>query len=494
MENNLSNYIKDMTDNFKNDFPASIVVFLVALPLCMGIAIASGVPAYLGVISGIIGGLIVGPLSGSPLQVSGPAAGLAVMVFEFVSKFGLGSLAPLGILVGITQLLVYKFRLAEWFRAISPALIKGLLSGIGLLILASQVHVAFDSSPVGSGLKNLMHIPQSFSELVVLEGGGREAFVIALSTLVFILGWQKFAGKLSQKIPAPLFSIIMIAIGTYVLDSEVKFIQISSDFVNELNLIHNAGLDWVSADFIIGALAMAFVASAETLLSVSAVDKISGGQSDYNKEIMAQGVGNMAAGVFGALPLTGVIVRSSANVSSGAKSRGSAIMHGIWLLILTFLLTDLLTFIPISALAGILIFTGWKLLNVQAIPGIIQKSRGEAFVYFTTFFLIVCVDLLTGVVVGFLASVAVLVHKVQDLVVVKKENDKEVNIKFKGQASFLKVPVISNHLPSNAGEKTVIVDISELAYVDWAVEEQLSLWQEVQEKQGRNAKIIGLHK
>ena len=135
--------------NFKKDFLASLVVFLVALPLCMGIAIASGAPPILGLISGIIGGIIIGAFSGSPLQVSGPAAGLAVMVFEFINKFGLEALAPMGIIVGFSQLLVWKLRLAEYFKAISPALIKGLLSGIGLLILASQVHVAFDANPVG---------------------------------------------------------------------------------------------------------------------------------------------------------------------------------------------------------------------------------------------------------------------------------------------------------------------------------------------------------
>lgn len=473
------------------DFASSIVVFLVALPLCMGIAIASGVPPILGLMSGIIGGLVVGVFAGAPLQVSGPAAGLAVMVFEFVKQYGLEALAPLGIMVGVLQLVVFKFKLAEWFRAISPALIKGLLSGIGLLILLSQVYVAFDASPVGSGLANLIQIPQSFHDFVIMEGGGRMAFAIAVSTLVSIILWQRFAPKLSKVFPAPLFAIVVVAAGTVFFGADVKFIQISSNFMNELNFIKGSHLNLISFNFLLSCTAIAFVASAETLLSVTATDKLAGGkQSDYNKEIMAQGLGNMVAGIFGALPLTGVIVRSSANIESGAKTRGSAVMHGIWLALTVFLFTSVLSFIPMSALAGILIFTGWRLMDLKSIPALVKKSKSEAAIFFVTFGLIVSVDLLTGVVVGFVTSVAVLLHKLHQIEVHRHETEEEVTLTFKGTASFLQVPVISKSLPNELNGKTVTLNLDQLDYIDWAVEEQLKSWKEQHEKQGAKLRLV----
>jgi MFS superfamily sulfate permease-like transporter len=244
-------------------------------------------------------------------------------------------------------------------------------------------------------------------------------------------------------------------------------------------------------NFIISSIAIAFVASAETLLSVTAVDKLAGrGISNYNKEIMAQGFGNMLAGVFGALPITGVIVRSSANIEAGAETRVSAILHGIWLFALVFFFTDILALIPVSALAGILIFTGWKLLDIKSIPALLKRSKAEALIYFVTFGLIVSVDLLTGVIVGFLTSVAVLVHKLHSLEVHRVENENDITVSFKGTASFLQVPKISMHLSNVPTNKSVTLHLGGLNYLDWAVEEQLTAWKDIQVKKGIDAQII----
>lgn len=476
--------------NFKKDFLASLVVFLVALPLCMGIAIASGAPPILGLISGIIGGIIIGAFSGSPLQVSGPAAGLAVMVFEFINKFGLEALAPMGIIVGFSQLLVWKLRLAEYFKAISPALIKGLLSGIGLLILASQVHVAFDANPVGSGIQNIIHIPNSFYKFVLQEGTGKAPMVIAIVTLLSIILWQKFSGKIGKIIPGPLFAILLVTIATTVLDVELKFINFSENLLNEMNFISMKSLSAININLIVSAVAIAFVASAETLLSVAATDKLSGrGVSDYNKEIMAQGIGNMTAGFLGALPITGVIVRSSANVESGGSSRWSAIFHGIWLFSLVFFFSNILSYVPVSALAGILLFVGWKLLDAPSIPKLYKKNKSEALIYFVTFGLIVAVDLLTGVVAGFVVSVFVLAHKLQSLEIEMIEHEDEVQIQLKGNATFLNVPKISQHLSNGKTDKKVTVCLKDLSYIDWAVEEQINQWKDIHEKSGGKAEI-----
>ncbi len=475
---------------FFKDFVSSIVVFLVALPLCMGIAIASGVPPILGLISGIVGGLAVGIFAGCPLQVSGPAAGLAVMVYEFVNKFGIEALAPLGIVVGATQIIVYRLKLAAYFKAISPALIKGLLSGIGLLILASQLHVALDSGPVGGGLKNLLHMPQSFVDLVIQEGGGRVAFFVSLVTLSSIILWQRFSGKIGKVIPGPLFAIIVVVVGTLMFESNVKYVTVPKDIFGTLNIISGKSFSLLDVSFIISALAIAFVATAETLLSVSAVDKLSGkGVSDYNKEAMAQGIGNMLAGVFGALPITGVIVRSSANVESGGETRGAAIMHGIWLFAFVFFFTDLLSLIPVSALAGILISVGWKLLDIKSMPALIKKSKAEAAVFFVTFSLIVSVDLLTGVVVGFLTSILVLTYKLQTLDIEKENEGDVIKINLKGRASFLSIPKISSELPEGENGKLLLLDCSNLEYMDWAVEEQINSWKDINQKKGLKVQV-----
>jgi len=478
-------------ENFLPDFFASVVVFLVALPLCMGIAIASGVPVILGLISGIIGGLVVALFAGCPLQVSGPAAGLAVMVYEFVNKFGVESLMPLGIIVGGFQLAVNFFKLSDYFKAISPALIKGLLSAIGLLILASQVHVAFDALPKSSGLQNILHIPASFYDLVVMEGGGRVAFGIATLTLLSIVCWQAFAKKLSKIIPAPLFAILVVGFGAFAFGLDVKYINISSDLLNEINVISFSSFAGFSFEMLAAGLAIGLVATAETLLSVSAVDKLAGnGTSDYNKEVKSQGIGNVIAGCFGALPITGVIVRSSANVNSGGKTRGSAFIHGLWLLVLTFVFTDVLSFIPVSALAGILIFVGWRLLNVTAIIDLAKTNKQEFVIFAVTFTLIVGVDLLTGVVCGFITSLALLAGKLSKLEIEESQSSEEVQIRLKGNASFLQVPRMGKVLAFPPPEKNVIVDISGLRYMDPAIEEQIHEFKLERDKRGIKVKIV----
>lgn len=484
----MNNYFKQF---FVSDFLASIVVFLVALPLCMGIAIASGVPPILGLISGIIGGLVVGAMTGAPMQVSGPAAGLAVMVYEFIDKFGMESLVPLGFVVGVVQISIYKFKLADYFRAISPALIKGLLGGIGLLIIASQLHVAMDSNPVGGGLKNLTEFPRIFTNLVLNESTGLVPFLLTIATLFAIIIWSKYAGKLSAIIPGPLFGILLISTSAGLANLGVKFIELPENIIDELNFVQLSYFDNFGFSMLISAVAIAFVASAETLLSVSATDKMAGkGNSNYNKEMLAQGLGNSIAGMFGALPITGVIVRSSANIASGAKTKGSAIMHGIWLFAFVFMFSNLLALIPISALAGILLFTGWKLLDPMSIGKIIKKSRSEALIYFTTLSLIVGVDLLTGVVVGFVVSLMALTYKLIGLEITHDESEEEMKITLKGTASFLHVPKISNALKQADSKKKVVLSLDSLEYLDWAVEEQLSSWKEINTKQGRDTTIV----
>ena len=341
----------------------------------------------------------------------------------------------------------------------------------------------------GSGIQNIIHIPNSFYKFVLQEGTGKAPMVIAIVTLLSIILWQKFSGKIGKIIPGPLFAILLVTIATAVLDVELKFINFSENLLNEMNFISMKSLSAININLIVSAVAVAFVASAETLLSVAATDKLSGrGVSDYNKEIMAQGIGNMTAGFLGALPITGVIVRSSANVESGEAQDGQQFFMGSGFFT-CLLFSNILSYVPVSALAGILLFVGWKLLDAPSIPKLYKKNKSEALIYFVTFGLIVAVDLLTGVVAGFVVSVFVLAHKLQSLEIEMIEHEDEVQIQLKGNATFLNVPKISQHLSNGKTDKKVTVCLKDLSYIDWAVEEQINQWKDIHEKSGGKAEI-----
>lgn len=472
--------------NLQADFLSSIVVFLVALPLCMGISIASGTPPIYGLISGIIGGIIIGYFGGAPLQVSGPAAGLAVMVYEFINSYGIESLAALGVVVGLFQLSIFFFKLADYFKAISPSLIKGLLGGIGLLILTSQVYVAFDTSPVGGGLDNIIKMPASFINYIIETGDGRNSFIIAMITLGTIIIWGKKGGKAAKIIPPPLLAVIVATVSAQVLGYNIKFVSLPDNILSELNILNTKSFAFITPIAFLKMLGIGFVATAETLLSTSAIDRLSKGRSNYNKEMMGQGIGNFIAGIFGALPITGVIVRSSANIHAGAKTKWSAIIHGFWLLIMVFVFSNILQYVPMSALAGILIFTGWRLLDIQSIPALIKKSKSETIIYFVTLSLIVSVDLLTGVVIGFICSVALLAKRSKNLIVETSSKENKFTLTLAGEASFMQIPRMANIFSEIENEKHVEINTSGLTSKDWAFEENIE--QKVMELEAQGIK------
>ncbi|MFK7928955.1 MAG: SulP family inorganic anion transporter, partial [Myxococcota bacterium] len=299
------------------EFLASIVVFLVALPLCMAIAIASGVPPAMGLVSGIIGGIVVGCIAGSPLQVSGPAAGLVVLVVEIVQAHGIGTLAVLIIIAGVLQIAAGVFRIGQWFRAIAPAVIYAMLAGIGVLIFASQFHVMVDHEPVSSGIINLITIPASiYKGIMPVDGSAHHlAAAIGMLTLVVLVGWNFLRTRLPlvlAVLPAPLLAVIAGSLAAFLFDLKIIYVKVPSSITE---LVRFPALDDFSAlldPALLGsAIALACVASAESLLSAAAVDKLHDGpRTNYDKELIAQGVGNMILGAIGGLPLTGVIVRS----------------------------------------------------------------------------------------------------------------------------------------------------------------------------------------
>lgn len=467
---------------YKQDLLPSVVVFLVALPLCMGIAIASGAPPAAGLITGIVGGIVVGFLAGSPLQVSGPAAGLSVIVYELIHAHGLEALAVMVALAGLLQLVAGAMKLGQWFRAVSPAVIYGMLGGIGVLIFGSQFHVMVDDAPRGSGIANLLAIPEAVMKGVTPADGSPHflAAMIGLLTLAVIVAWRPLVPKALKTIPAPLAAVTVGTAVASIFSFEVKRIDIPDDFFGALNFFDVSLVSLLgSPAILLGAGAIAVVASAETLLCATAVDQLHNGpRTKYDKELVAQGVGNFICGLVGGLPMTGVIVRSSANVEAGAKTRVSAILHGIWLLLFVLALPFVLRLIPTACLAGVLVYTGYKLVSPVAIRKLAGVGRSELFIYLATLGMIVATDLLTGVAVGVGLSLAILLYSIARLDVrIEERADGRTYLKLDGAATVIRLPKLAAALEKIKPNSELHVDMEHLSFIDHACLDLFMNWE-----------------
>ena len=463
------------------DALASVVVFLVALPLCMGISIASGMPPTAGLITGIIGGLVVGFLSGSPLQVSGPAAGLTVLVWQIVQQQGMEMLGVIVLFAGILQFVAGALKLGQWFRAVSPAVIHGMLAGIGVLIFASQFHVMLDLPPVGTGIQNLFGIPNALIETISAGDSHMTAGLVGLLTIVTIVLWSSVTPKSWRMMPAPLVGVVVAIVAAAVLRLDaINYVNVPDNIWSVTILPTPERLmRIIEPAVLIGAISIAFIASAETLLCATAVDQMHRGErTKYDKELSAQGVGNALCGLLGVLPMTGVIVRSGANVEAGAVTRASAILHGVWLLIFVSAIPFTLRYIPVSALAAILVYTGYKLAYPKAVPGLLKFGKSEVFIYATTVVMIVATNLLEGVLIGLGLSLIKLLYAFSHLDIRKEENGAEnrVDLFLNGSATLIRLPKLAAALECLKPGAQVHVHVNELDYIDHACLDLLTNW------------------
>ncbi len=507
--------------HFREDFMASIVVFLVALPLCIGIAVAVGVSPARALLTGIIGGIIVGIFSGSPLQVSGPAAGLFVIVADllakgresFISKVGSGetvndgeaiaySLMVLGtavFLAGIMQIVAGRLSLGQWFRAVSPAVIKGMLAGIGILILVSQFHVMLDHTAMWhgekahGGLQYLATIPEAVVKCFSADTSANHhlAALTGIVTILCIVGWPLLAPRQLKVLPAALIAIVTATLFAAFAGLNIQMLTVSANMFAETTL--PTSVTWIQLLFepmvITGAIVIALVASAETLLCATAVDQLhSGVRTDYDKELTAQGVGNVLCGLIGALPMTGVIVRSSANVNAGAKTRLSAILHGFWLLIFVAALPFVLAYIPRASLGALLVYIGYKLVNFKQIKELWHTSRSEVAIFTITLIVIVCEDLLVGVVVGILLSAVKLLHRFSHLDLDLENEGNVSRLHMQGAATFLRLPMLAQKLEDVPDSAELHVEFEHLSYIDHACLDLLMNWSKQHE--GTGGKLV----
>ena len=498
-----------LLSNFREDFLASIVVFLVALPLCIGIAVAVGVSPARALLTGIIGGLIVGFLAGSPLQVSGPAAGLFVIVADLLAKgrdsfaaqlangetvvegeaiaYSLMVLGTSVFLAGVLQIVAGKLRIGQWFRAVSPAVIKGMLAGIGILIFVSQFHVMLDhvamwhGEKAHGGIQYMATIPEAIMKCFSSDTTTNHhlAALIGLLTIGTIVVWPMICPKKLKLLPAALVGITVATAVAAIAGLEIEMLNVPQNMFEETTLPNS--VTWFQLLFdpivITGAIVIALVASAETLLCATAVDQIhSGVRTDYDKELTAQGIGNVLCGLIGALPMTGVIVRSSANVNSGAKTRLSAILHGGWLLLFVVALPFVLAYIPRAALGALLVHIGIKLVNIKQIRELWNTSKSEVGIFAVTVLVIVCEDLLVGVVVGIMLSAAKLLHRFSHLELNLKTEENVTHLQMEGAATFLRLPLLAAKLDEVPKSAELNVDFRGLTYIDHACLELLVNW------------------
>lgn len=504
---------------FRRDLVSSIVVFLVALPLCIGIAVAVGVNPARALITGIVGGLLVGIITGSPLQVSGPAAGLFVIVADILArqreKFlaayqgpsegseGLAieyALAALGVsvfLAGVVQIVAGRLMLGRWFQAVSPAVINGMLAGIGILIIVSQFHVMLDHDAIYNGhkahggLEYIATIPDALYKCIAGNGTDRShhlAACIGVITILTMVLWQTFAPKKLKLIPAALLGIVLATVVAGVAQFPLMQLQVPENLFSEISL---PSLTWgtILSDPAVytSAMVIALVASAETLLCATAVDKMAEGhKTNHDKELTAQGVGNAICGLLGALPMTGVIVRSSSNVHAGGKTRGATIMHGAWLLLFIVFLPGVLSFVPRAALGALLVYTGYKLVNFKQMKELYKTSWSEFAIYAVTVLLIVSFDLLIGVLAGIVLSAVKLLQmftRFEADLYVNAEAGK-ANLSLHGAATFLRLPILTARLEEVPNNAQLHVDLNDLSYIDHACFELLMDWAKQHEKSG----------
>ncbi|MET9384137.1 SulP family inorganic anion transporter [Streptomyces sp. NPDC002928] len=464
--------------HLKQDFAASLVVFLIALPLCVGVAVASGAPAELGLVTGIVGGIVTGLMRGSSLQVSGPAAGLTVLVHEAVREFGLPVLGVIVLATGALQILMGALKLGRWFRAISVSVVEGMLAGIGLVLIAGQLYSVIATKAPESGPGKIAGLPEAFVDAVG-NTTALASLALGAGTVAVLVLWKRLPRPV-RTVPGPLAAVGLATLAAVLLDLPVATVEVKG----LLGSIQPPSLDAFGDLTHVGLLgtivAFTLIASAESLFSAAAVDRLHDGpRTAYDKELMAQGAGNAVCGVLGALPMTAVIVRSAANVQAGARTKASRVLHGLWLLLFAALLPDVLAYIPIPALAGILVHAGAKLISVREIAGLWREHRGEALILVVTAVSIVAVSMFEGVLIGLALAVAKTAWEASHIgLEVVDKGAGPIQASLSGNATFLRLPKILDSLEALPQDRPVELDLSGLHHLDHACRKALESWAE----------------
>ncbi len=502
-----------MTSKIKNDLPASIVVFLVALPLCLGVALASGAPLLSGVIAGIIGGVVVGILSQSHISVSGPAAGLSAVVLGAITQLGTFETFLLaGLIAGAIQLAAGLAQGGFIANYIPSNVIKGLLAAIGIILILKQIPhaVGFDRDVEDDFTFFQSDGENTFSELLnIFNSFSWGAICISVLSLFVLIYWEKSFMKRVKFFPASLFVVLMGVALNFLFQYLNPALEIAPEHLVNIPAFVGFGSIITLPNFgEIGnyqvwlmAITIAIVASLETLLNLEAVENIDPRKrrASPNRELVAQGVGNMFSGLVGGIPITSVIVRSSVNINAGAETKLSTILHGLFLLSSLVLLSPVINLIPLASLACILIYTGYKLAKVSLFRNMYAKGLNQFIPFLATVLAIVFTDLLIGVLIGLAISIFyILKSNFKNPFVLQKETmhmDETMRLELPNQVSFLNKASIKDTLWSVPNHSKVVIDASYSDFIDSDVLEVIEDFKETVSKEKEiKLNIIGLKK
>lgn len=479
--NRITNYFK----SFQNDLSASIVVFLVALPLCIGIAVGSGLSVFSGLIAGIIGGIVTGVLSGSHLSISGPAAGLITIIAASLLKLPAIEAIFLSIMIaGIIQLVLGYLGAGIIGDYVPRSVVKGMLAAIGIILVLKEIPhlIGYDVDYVGDLEFQQTNKENTFSELAVsLSHISPSAAAIGLLCLVSLFSWdwviQKYP-KLKLIPGQALVVLLAVVLQLFLLKNNPSLaipvehmlqVPVTHSAEEFLQLFHFPNWSFLNNKEVwTTAFVLALVASLETLLSVEAVDTLDPYKrvTPTNRELKAQGISNLVSGFLGGLPITSVIVRSSANVSAGAKTKVSSILHGLFLLIFVMFLAAFLNLIPIAAMAAILIHTGYKLAKPSLFKYYFQKGLDQFIPFVITVASILFIDLLYGVLIGIVSGLFfVMKSNFHTALFVLKDKNHFI-FKLRKDVSFLNKPILKRKLEEVPADSAVIIDLTGADYID----------------------------
>ncbi|MGW0335604.1 bifunctional SulP family inorganic anion transporter/carbonic anhydrase [Streptomyces sp. NPDC003011] len=472
------------------DVSACIAVFLIALPLSLGIALATGAPLQAGLVAAAVGGIVAGRLGGSPLQVSGPAAGLTVVTADLIQRYGWRTTCAITVLAGLAQLGLGCLRVARNALAVSPAIVHGMLAGIGVTIAVAQLHIVLGGTPQSAVLDNLRALPAQ------LAGLHPAALSVSALTLALLLLWPRIpgrAGRLLRKVPAALIAVAGATATASLAGLTLPKVDLPSWSSHAL-----AGLpEGPVLGLIAAVLTTTLVCSVQSLLGAVAVDKLVAGRpglpahvgrSDLDRELLGQGAANIVSGSLGGLPVAGVAVRTSANVQAGAVSRNSTMLHGVLVVVAALLMVPILELIPLASLAALVMAVGIQMVSLHHIRTVTRHR--EVLVYAVTTLGVVVLGVLEGVTLGIAAAVAVALHRLTRTRITHDEKEGVHHVHVRGQLTFLAVPRLSRTLHLVPQGTHVVVELDG-SFMDHAAYESLQDWQKAHTARGGSVDVTG---
>ncbi|MDT0380265.1 SulP family inorganic anion transporter [Streptomyces sp. DSM 42041] len=474
------------------DLSASVTVFLIALPLSLGIALTAGAPLQAGLVAAAVGGIVGGRLGGAPLQIGGPAAGLTVVTADLINVYGWRTTCALTVGAGLVQLVLGRLRVARSVLVVSPAIVHGMLAGIGVTIALAQLHIVLGGSPERSAVANLAALPGQ------LAGTRPTALAVSALTVGVLLGWPWLrrlpggAGGVLAKVPGPLAAVGLATIVATAAGLGLARVDLPSWRSHALPQLPEGPLLGLLA----GLLTIMMVSGVQTLLSAVAMDKLTAARTgddqvpraDLDRELRGLGASNVVSGALGGLPVAGVAVRSSANVAAGAVSRNSSILHGVWVLLAAGLAVAILERIPLAALAALVMVVGVQMVKISHIRTVTRHR--EALVYAATFAGVVLLGVLEGVGIGIVLAVAVALNRLAHTRITTRAEGDVHRVHVRGQLTFLAVPRLSRALARVPEGADAVVELDG-SFMDHAAFETLQEWRATQEARGGGVEVKG---